>query len=285
MAQGYLTLATGDPKFFDAAVNLAISIRLNDAKRPISLLCDDVSKLSEGEKALFDRIIVAVPGTLGVGCAGKLDLPSYLPYHETMFLDSDCLVMKQDMDFHWNKLSTQCFNVTGGILKKGLWYNFDVADVCEALFLPYMVRMNSGAMYFKKGGQLERFLEIVDDFRENARDVLFVQHRNMAAQFADEPFWSAAMARLKMMPASYSADDNLVMETTYMARDFKFDPMKQVSEIHKSRGYWILDRFISKGWDRRSPTIAHFICFRPQSLYRQCANQLRVWANVGKSNI
>lgn len=285
MSQGYLTLATGDRQFFDAAVNLAISVQLNDAKRPISLLCDDVSKLKVGEKAVFDRIIVALPGTLGVGCAGKLDLPGFLPYQETMFLDSDCLVMKPDMDRHWKKLATQCFNVTGGILKKGSWYTFDAADVCEALFLPYMVRMNSGVMYFRKGAELDGFMETVVEFRENARDVLFVQHRDMTAQFADEPFWSAAMGHLKMLPAAYSSEDGTMMETTYMACDFRFDPIDHLSELQKSKGYWLLGRFFSKGWVKHSPTIAHFIRFKPRALYRECADQLRVWANIEKSDI
>lgn len=285
MPQGYLTLATGDRQFFDAAANLAISVQLNDTKRPISLLCDDASKLKAEEKKLFDRIIVALPGTLSVGCSGKLDLPGFLPYSETMFLDSDCLIMKPDMDRHWEKLATQCFNVTGKIKKKGFWYTFAIADVCEALFLPYMVRLNSGVMYFKKGAALDAFLETVTDLRENARDVLFVQHRDMTAQFADEPFWSAAMARMEMEPAKYTKKDGTMMETTYMARDFKFDPIDHLSELYKSRGYWLWERFFSKGWDLCSPTIAHFIRFKPRALYRECVDQLRIWANIGKSDI
>ncbi len=285
MSQGYLTLATGDRQFFDAAVNLAISVRLNDAERPITLLCDDASKLDVGEKEQFDRIIVALPGTLGVGCAGKLDVPGFLPYDETMFLDSDCLLMKRDMNRHWQKLATQCFNVAGNTAKKGSWYTFEISEVCKALGLAYMVHMNSGVMYFRKGPGLDEFLETVSDLRENSQDILFVQHRDMNFQIADEPIWSAAMGRAKMVPASYSAGEDGVMETTYMARDFKFDPIDHLSELHKSKGYWLLGRFFSKGWVKHSPTIAHFIRFRPRAIYRECASQLRVWADIGKSEV
>ncbi len=58
MTQGYLTLATGDRRFFDAAVNVALSVRLNDEKRPISLLCDDPAKLSEQEKTVLIGLLL-----------------------------------------------------------------------------------------------------------------------------------------------------------------------------------------------------------------------------------
>lgn len=285
MSQGYLTLATGDRQFFDAAVNLAISVRLNDAKRPITLLCDDASKLAENEKEQFDRIIVALPGTLGVGCAGKLDVPGFLPYDETIFIDSDCLLMKRDMDRHWRKLATQCFNVAGSTIKKGAWYSFEITKVCEALGLAYMVHMNSGVMYFRKGAELDKFLETVTDLRENAQDMLFVQHRDMNFQIADEPIWSAAMGRMRMLPTSYTPSEGGVMETTYKAQGFKFDPVDRLSQLRKSKGYWLFGRFFSKGWVKHSPTIAHFIRFKPRAMYRDCASQLRVWANIGKSEI
>jgi len=285
MSQGYLTLATGDRRFFDAAVNLAISIRLNDVERPISLLCDDLSKLADDEKPLFDRIIVALPGTLGVGCAGKLDVPSFLPYDETMFLDSDCLLMKQDMDRHWQKLGTQCFNVSGNTVEKGTWYTFEIEKVCKALDLPYMVMMNSGVMYFKKGAELDDFLITVNDLRENSQDILFVQHRDMNFQIADEPVWSAAMSKLNMLPARYSAEEGGVMETTYNARGFQFDPFDHVSILQKSKGFWVFGRLFSKGWVVHSPSITHFIRFKPRRIYRECVDQLRIWANIGKSDI
>lgn len=285
MSQGYLTLATGDRQYFDAAVNVALSIRLNDSKRPISLLCDDANKLTETEKELFDRVIVALPGTLGVGCAGKLDVPDFLPYSETVFLDSDCLIIKKDMDRHWNKLSKQCFNVAGSMAREGPWYTFEIADVCKALGLPYMVHMNSGVMYFRKGKELDAFLKVVNDLRENARNVLFVQHRDMNAQIADEPVWGAAMGRLKMEPVCYSAEEGSLMVTTYMSRRIKYDPMTNVSEQEKSKGFWLLGRFVSKGWVRHSTSVAHFIRFKPRSIYRQCVQQLRTWAEMDKSEI
>lgn len=285
ISQGYLTLATGDRQYFDAAANLALSVRLNDAKRPISLVCDDAAKLTPEEKELFDRIIVALPGTLGIGCAGKLDVPDFLPYQETMFLDSDCLILKKDMDRHWEKLAGQCFNVAGNVETSGAWYTFDIADVCEKLGLPYMVYMNSGVMYFRKGDELDAFLSIVRGLRESALDVLFVQHRDMNAQMADEPVWSAAMAQQNMQPAQYQPEEGILMVTTYMSRRIDYDPIANVSKQEKSKGYWLLGRFISKGWTEHSTSVAHFIRFKPRSIYRQCVQQLRTWAGMKKSEI
>lgn len=285
MSQGYLTLATGDRQFFDAAANVALSIRLNDPGRPVSLLCDDAAKLTDEEKALFDRIIVALPGTLGVGCAGKLDVPEFLPYGETMFLDSDCLIVKKDMDRHWKKLGVQCFNVAGEKMSRGTWYTFEIEEVCRALDLPYMVRMNSGVMYFHKGPELDRFMTTVNDLRENAQDALFVQHRDMNAQIADEPVWGAAMGRLAMEPAVYTAEEGHLMVTTYMSRRIMYDPVTNVSEQEKSKGYWLFGRFLSKGWVKQSVSVAHFIRFKPRRLYRKCVQQLRTLAHMKKSEI
>ena len=285
MTQGYLTLATGDRQFYDAAVNVALSVRLNDSERPISLLCDDAGKLTDDEKACFDRVIVALPGTLGVGCAGKLDVPGFLPYEETVFLDSDCLIIKKDMGRHWELLSRQCFNVAGGIRTSGSWYTFEIADVCKALDLNHMVHMNSGVMYFRKGKELDQFLAVVQDLRENAQDVLFVQHRDMNAQIADEPVWGAAMGRLNMVPVEYKAEDGSLMVTTYMSRRIKYDPMTNFSEQEKSKGYLLLGRFLSKGWVKHSTSVAHFIRFKPRGVYRQCVTQLREWAGLGSSAI
>lgn len=285
MTQGYLTLATGDRQYYDAAVNLALSVRLNDAARPISLLCDDAGKLTEEEKSCFDRVIVALPGTLGVGCAGKLDVPGFLPYEETIFLDSDCMIIKKDMDRHWALLSAQYFNVSGEKRMSGHWYKFDISDVCKALNIPYMVYMNSGVMYMRKGRELDSFIAAAQDLRDNAQDILFVQHRDMNAQIADEPIWGAAMGRLGIQPVTYVAEDQVLMVTTYMSKRIKYDPMTNLSTQHKSKGYRVLGRFLSKGWIHYSPSVAHFIRFKPRRLYRECVHQLRTWAGIKKSQI
>lgn len=285
MSQGYLTLATGDRQYFDAAANVALSVKLNDPDRPISLLCDDSAKLTEAEKALFDRVIVALPGSLGVGCAGKLDVPGFLPYGETMFLDGDCLILKKDMDRHWQRLANGCFNVAGTTLTEGEWYKFDIAHVCRALELPYMVQMNSGVMYFRKGPELDAFMVTVNDLRENAQDELFVQHRDMKAQIADEPVWGAAMGRLGMQPVRYTAEEGSLMVTTYMSRRFKYDAISNISAQEKSTGFRLFGRFLSKGWVKHSTSVAHFIKFKPRGVYRRCVNALRERAGMVKTGI
>ena len=209
----------------------------------------------------------------------------FLPYDETVFLDSDCLIVKKDMDRHWELLSKQCFNVAGEPRTSGAWYTFKIEDVCSALSIPYVAYMNSGVMYMRKGQELDEFISVVQDLRENARDVLFVQHRDMNEQIADEPLWGAAMGRLGMHPVHYDPEDGWLMVTTYNARNVKFDPMLNVSQQEKSEGYRVLGRFFSKGWIKHSPSVAHFIRFKPRGVYRQCAQSLRDWAGLAASEI
>jgi len=45
--QGYLTLATGTPFYLDLAMNLVLSLKLNDPTRPVCIVTDRTMSIPE----------------------------------------------------------------------------------------------------------------------------------------------------------------------------------------------------------------------------------------------
>ena len=86
--QGYITIATGSSDYVEMAKCLALSVKLNDPKRPIALLTDETTHIPDDVVALFVSVI-QMPTQKGyVGCLNKLRIDKYSPFSETMFIDS-----------------------------------------------------------------------------------------------------------------------------------------------------------------------------------------------------
>ncbi|MDD2948641.1 MAG: hypothetical protein PHV80_07385, partial [Rugosibacter sp.] len=65
--QGYLTLATGTPFYLDLAMNLVLSLKLNDPTRPVCIVTDRTMSIPESYRKFIDQITFmdAKPGFHG----------------------------------------------------------------------------------------------------------------------------------------------------------------------------------------------------------------------------
>jgi len=273
--QGYITLATGSQLYFDAAVNLALSVRLNDQTRPISLLCDDASKLAPEFREYFDQLIELPAHPTYNGCGDKIRMPLFSPYEETIFIDSDCYIGKPDMDRHWQKMSAGFFGMPGGKITSGSWYGKTIEAMMAAESVPYIVQMNSGVFYFKRSEALEQLVEQAMKIAEAEFSEIQIGHRGVTEQLADEPIWGVLMARLAIEPVSYDASEGSISVSTYLAKNIKLDILEGQCQMKKSKGFYILGRFVSKGWVQHSPSVPHFVAFGPKDQYQTAANNLR----------
>lgn len=272
--QGYITLATGKPLFLDLALNLALSIKLNDPTRPICLVTDPEMEIPESYEAYFDHI-VHLPQRLGFyGCLNKLRLNEVSPFDETMFVDSDCILVKNDMDRHWAKFESPGFNIAGGKVTEGHWYTFSISDVVKTLDIPYMVQMNSGVFYFRKGQESDRFFATALNLVEQHKELLGTYHRNKL-QLADEPFIGAALGKLRIEPISYRPSEGSIMITTVRSSREKFDPFTYTSQIVKHSDYRLLGRFFPRKNVEHSPSFAHFVKLKPKHIYNDISEKLR----------
>lgn len=271
--EGYVTLACGSRKYLDLAINLTASIRRWDGSRPICLVHDEHLKLTAADRRVFDHCALMESDPDFVGCANKLRLFDFSPYEKSFYIDSDCLVVKPDMERHWKKFAGTGFNVAGGKRTSGHWYNFDIAEACSRLNIKYMVQMNAGVIYFTRDGGKPAFDEALRLYRE-ARDVIGSAHQKRLDQLADEPFFGAAMGSLEIEPVGYAAEEGSIMITTLYARRLKVDLGRGMSQIEKPSGFYVLNRLFAKSWVKHSPTIVHFIALKPRKIYDSLVSEL-----------
>ena len=84
--RGFVTLATGDEKYYRYARNLLYSYRLHNVSLPFAILCDRENEYTRE----FDKVVVLKDTTATYSDKFRVLVDS--PYDETVFIESDCLV-------------------------------------------------------------------------------------------------------------------------------------------------------------------------------------------------
>ena len=85
---GFLTIAFGSDKYIRQAENLALSLRCNMPGYRIAIVTDRPD-VAPG----FD-IVIPMRKFDQAGVIHKLDIYDYSPFHETLYIDSDCIATK-----------------------------------------------------------------------------------------------------------------------------------------------------------------------------------------------
>jgi hypothetical protein len=274
--QGYVTLATGTQRYVEMAVVLGLSLKTFDPKRPVCLLYDKHVRLPPYSERIFDHAISVTDDAKYPGCMNKARLFDYSPFERTMFIDADCILMKSQVDTYWSRCAGSSFTAPGGRRATGHWEQLDLAATCQRFACPYVVVMNSGALYFERDHTAERVFREIDWLYSHRRDELQRFHRNQPGQYADEPFFGVAMGRLGLDPVGIDQRVGSWMVTTWRARRCIVDIDAGVCSLEKPSGFWwpTQARF-AKGWVRHSPVFLHFIGLKPRRTYRRLARQLR----------
>jgi hypothetical protein len=279
MTQGYITLATGPREYLEMAINLLLSLKQNDPVRKTCVVIDEGNVLPEEYRGIPDHICYLPPRNGFFGCLNKLRLHELSPFTETMFVDADCLWVKNDMDRHWQKFQGTGFNIAGRKVNQGSWYGFDIQAVIKEVGVPYMVKMNSGVFYFANGGETNAFFETTQRLVSAHKGLLGTYHRNQL-QLADEPFIGTALGVHGIDPITYTPNEGTIMITTVNSSNASFDPIGRISSITKHDSFRLLGRFLPREKVHHSPSFAHFVKLKPHSIYRACAGALRHKFNV-----
>ncbi|WP_425408875.1 hypothetical protein [Hyphococcus sp.] len=273
--QGYITMAYGHRRFFEMAVNLALSARLNDPDRPVTLLYKEEAELPEDLKPFFDQCAPFPDASQYPGVTIKLGVYEPAPYTENFYVDADCLIMKPDMDRHWAKYGARDFMISGDVVTTGSAYGCDVKKMMAAAGVDYFCNMNCGVVFFRKS---EAAAKVFDDARALMRDRhpdLIELRPRRGDGLSDQPYFSAAMARNGIRPISYTPEEGTIMATTWRAADIDFDLAGARAQLKKPTGFRILDRLWAKGWVQHDTTIAHFIELKPLGVYQRLSDWLR----------
>jgi len=151
---GFITIAFGDRRYLRQAENLARSLRHHMPGYPIALVTDSTSPSS----ALFDHIIPMAEGW-GRGVIQKLQLYQYSPFERTLYIDSDCICMREFTE-QLALLEGHAFTAVGSQYAypgcgQSETYLDDLDHTLEQLDISRFPKFNGGIYYFERGEAAE----------------------------------------------------------------------------------------------------------------------------------
>jgi len=185
--KGILTIAYGNRKYIKFAINLATSLNLCNKSIPKAIVTDsDDPKIKE----LFD-IIIPLDSQFGKGLSQKLSMYDYSPFEETIFIDSDCLAIR-NIEFVFKKFVGKNVSVVGNCLKNGKWLGIDIGSFTKKHQLPYVIIFNGGLYYFKSNSSAKQIFSTAKSLIDHYDTLGFDKHK---LGLNEEPLMSYAMAQ------------------------------------------------------------------------------------------
>lgn len=150
--RGFVTLAFGHERFLDMAVDCALAIREHH-NLPVALLADERLKgLAERDfPGVFTQVLV-MPERFGVGAARKFGVAAMSPFERSMFIDSDCLLLR-NVDDLWRESEGSAFRFVGEVLGTHDFrrhHGFPTPYLMRKYRLSRYLKSNSGAFYFER---------------------------------------------------------------------------------------------------------------------------------------
>lgn len=159
--RGFVTLATGNIRYFKMARNMLRSFRLHNPGVKFAIVCDKENKYTDE----FDDAVV-LEKTTGA-YSDKFSLLVHSPYEESIFIEPDCLIYRS-LDYFWELLSGDsdfsCFGWnTGGV---DCWFRTPEAKESLLKLVPQLTDtenvplFNPGYFFIRKG---EKCRKMYDD--------------------------------------------------------------------------------------------------------------------------
>ncbi len=142
--RGIITLAYGKQQFVHMATALGHSLAINAPNIPRAIVTDSHDRRL---LAAFDIHIPLNPD-FGKDFAQKLRLPQYSPFEQTIFVDSDCLVIRS-LDHVWDMFAGLPVGVLANRRAEGPNpFHPDLAALLRRLDRPSIPIFNGGLYYF-----------------------------------------------------------------------------------------------------------------------------------------
>ncbi|MBV9250370.1 MAG: hypothetical protein JO227_14135 [Acetobacteraceae bacterium] len=207
----------------------------------------------------------------------KFRLLELSPYKKTMFIDADCLLVKNDIDSYWQRASGSFFAITGHKRQSGWWKGRTIQSIIADQRADYLVQMNGGVFYFDKSRKSQAFFRDLNAFYHDRKESLRVHTHNGTRHYSDELFLGVFLGLRHMEPIALEGRDAW-MVSTWRALYCDFHPGTGVSILVKPAGYLFGSTALPLGWRRWSPTFAHFVSLKPRQLYVELARQFRAAA-------
>ena len=275
VSEGYVVLAFDDPRYLDIAANLALSVRRHDS-RPISVILNRAIPFNRAYADVFDQVVVAPDEAAIRGAMNKARLFALTPYDRTMYVDADCLLFSPRIEFFWRKYRNHPFAVEGHRQTHGPAFacslgQKDAAVLCRLLGLPYLAVFNAGVMYFERTPASQAvFDRVLALYAGPHRDAISYRYKH-AGEYADEPFFGAALAALGIVPFEPPATQRLQVTTPNLVDAVMDMDLGDLSVTKQPEGGK------ARLW---SGVLCHFCGLAPMDMYFSLADKLRTAAGL-----
>lgn len=189
--RGFITIATGDIRYYHLAKNLLHSYRYHSkTPYPFAILCDRENEITSE----FDDVIILDNPTNSYN--DKLLLFDYMPYEETIFCDADSLAYGDLNDWFQvfsNDETTKDFSCFGYAYrdlnsKKGWFSPAGMGKYASDIF--YIPSFNGGVYYLRNSEKCARVFQIAKEAAKEYYQYSFLGFRDPA----DEPVLALGMA-------------------------------------------------------------------------------------------
>ena len=163
--QGFVTIATGDEKYYKLAFNLLHSYKLHctEEKLPFAVICDRKNKYTES----FDDVIILEEAAMSF--MDKLLLYKYAPYDETVFIDADSLFIGSPgglwEDFK-NADDVSCYGAPLPLDSTKGWFTYEGCREYKEQ-IKFLVSMHGGVYFFRKTQRAKKIFEKAIELAEN----------------------------------------------------------------------------------------------------------------------
>ncbi len=236
---GVLTIATGSKRFVKMAVFLAISIRRTNPNWPIALLTDSKDEyLNE----FFDHII-PFSEDMPAGFTHKLFMYDYSPFEETLFIDSDSLVIN-DLTPFFAMMKVSDVSAQGFKFTDREWAGVHAKDIIDKTGTKYLLMHNGGVYYFKKS---KKAYEVFRKAKNLLNEYEHLGFYKLRGKTAHEPLMSTAMSLNDMN----AFDDQCRGMRTFV-------DISSSLEINVLKGKCEFYEFIGTNRRKVNPIIIHF---------------------------
>ncbi len=154
MTRGFVTLATGNDKYYKMAVNMLRSFRYHNPDAKMAILCDKENEYT----AEFDDAVVLEKAYGSYKDKFRLLVDS--PYDESIFIEPDCFVYR-NLDFFWDILSRESDYSSFGWNDSPLniWFKSEESQQEIKKYLPQLEAFplfNPGYFFIRKGEKCKK---------------------------------------------------------------------------------------------------------------------------------
>jgi len=223
-----LTLAVGKQLYIDMAVALARSFYVWNKGAGIDFyIATDNKRLIASDVLEWAKVIELKPGELGEGFSPKLHLDKIAPTDKTLFIDSDCLIVKP-LSSIFDKMDGQSVSVVGSFISEGEWFG-DVKSICRKVGVSKIPKFNGGIYYLEKNEIATNVYQKARELEPQYDEIGLVRLRNKPN---DELLMALAMAYYNQVPIP--EDGNILGELVNFQSGIEINILKGTCTLKNS---------------------------------------------------